>query len=52
MRIKPFEPVAWVAGAINERKKVAGKAVRPNRQEALEARNNEVARRWAEGGSA
>jgi hypothetical protein len=52
MRVKPFEPVAWVAGAINERKKVGVKSAHPNRQEALEARNNDVAQRWAEGESA
>ncbi|MDR6381803.1 hypothetical protein [Paraburkholderia caribensis] len=28
MRVKPFEPVAWVAGAINERKKVASSQTR------------------------
>ncbi|MBB6103214.1 hypothetical protein F4827_003069 [Paraburkholderia bannensis] len=52
MREKPVEPASWISGAINARMKSGGAKGRPNRQEALEARNNEVARRWAEGGSA
>lgn len=31
MRVKPFEPVAWVAGAINERKKISGNSPPRNR---------------------
>jgi hypothetical protein len=52
IREKPTEPAAWISAAINARMKPGAKGSRPNRQEALEARNHEVARRWANGGSA
>jgi hypothetical protein len=50
MQEKPVEPAAWISAAINARIKTGQK--RPNKQEALEARNHEIAHQWASGGTA
>lgn len=50
MRDKPVEPAAWISAAINARIKPGPK--RPNKQEALEARNHQIAQDWANGGTA
>jgi len=50
MQDKPVEPAAWIAAAINAHIK-PGKPGRPNKQEALEASNREVAMRLAQEGS-
>jgi hypothetical protein len=46
MREQPLEPAAWIAGAINAAMKPA--KGRPNKQEALEARNRAIAERLAQ----
>lgn len=50
-----LEPAAWISKALNERIAAGGRRAAPaasvNRQEALEARNREVARQLAAGGS-
>lgn len=50
-----LEPAAWISKSLNERIATAGRRAAPaagiNRQEALEARNREVARRLAAEGS-
>lgn len=46
MREQPIEPAAWVAAAINAQIKPS--SGRPNKQEALEARNRAIAERLAQ----
>lgn len=46
---RPADPASFLKAACQHR---AGQRTAPNRQEALEARNREVARRLAAGGSA
>jgi hypothetical protein len=48
MHEQPLEPAAWIAAAINAHMKPGAKAGRPNKQEALEARNRAVAERLAQ----
>src|SRR5205085_4964864 len=46
-RAKPLQPLEWLAAALPPSHRNAT----PNRQEALEQRNRQVAQEWAQGGT-